>query len=915
MTRTTCNNIKEIFYNVQFNKTCHPSNIKNLKKCYERSNETNFWNSFISCFKVPLIFAQRHPRVENTLEFVAKFAASLYSSLNNDDSEEPMCPFLTKLFDFLLTNHCARDIAVRFRICHFLNMLLNSLGDQAFIDDALCDKIISSMMKRLMDKSPKIRAQAVFALQRLQDPTDDQCSVIKVYIFHASKDPNAMVRKAVLKSMGKNQSTLQVVLRRTRDVDETVRKAAYDFISKITVRSLTITQRDQLLNDGLKDRSDMVKNTVENVLLPSWLRHFKGDFIDLIKALDAEIGTGVAVLALDSLFKNTSLNTLLEQLPIDKETKLIPVNKLTSETVLYWRCLVKYLQNGSCTEELERILPELSTFCNYISDFLMTISTPQNETWVNHMHKFILLQLFEITTTYDLSDEVGRKNLNDLIRNILMGNFWTEKIIECVVAHLQYIIPDVHTRLDTLANIISEIRLPLKEVMTQTQISEEQQHEINIKRAKLKVQLLELKEEEYQAIQDKQYLEADNLKNQINKLNEEIIKLSEKPQTETIINEEIKEKSDSATMIKCLTIICTMMQSVTALTPTLKSFMQIALDSLDHPSDTVHILALKAVSICCILNKELAKQHIMMLFLQFSLEQENLDIWIAALKGIFDLLLLYGLEYFDMLENANDNTVNRSERSRTKLFTDTDTEISLSSVHRSEAERGNCNFIKILAGLLDNADQGLRTVATEGLCKLLLHRRISSSSLLSRLIILCYNPVNDNDFYLRQCLSGFFDNFVTLVPDAQMLLEEAYLPTLQILCNAPDISPLQEIDPYDISRFILNLTRHELRKPGTENYCAHNNLVFTILAEMLNTTSKIDQETLIKSLKDLHLDLDDDKFKKNLQEAINKVMETISVSDKQLLKYFEFFKKQLHAPTDTTDAVDIPTDEDTEADE
>ena len=214
-----------------------------------------------------------------------------------------MCPFLTKLFDFLLTNHCARDIGVRFRICHFLNMLLNSLGDQAFIDDVLCDKITTSMMKRLMDKSPKIRAQAVFALQRLQDPTDDQCPVIKVYIFHASKDPNAMVRKAVLKSMGKNQSTLQVVLRRTRDVDETVRKAAYDFISKITVRSLTITQRDQLLNDGLKDRSDMVKNTVKNVLLPAWLRHFKGDFIDLIKALDAEIGTGVAILALDSLFK------------------------------------------------------------------------------------------------------------------------------------------------------------------------------------------------------------------------------------------------------------------------------------------------------------------------------------------------------------------------------------------------------------------------------------------------------------------------------------------------------------------------------------------------------------------------------------------------------------------------------------
>lgn len=179
------------------------------------------------------------------------------------------------------------------------------------------------------------------------------------------------------------------------------------------------------------------------------------------------------------MIRNTPLNTLIEQLPIDKETKLIPINKLTSETVLYWKCLIKHLQHESFTEELEEILPELSTFCNYISDFITTISSRENEMWVNHMQKFILLQLFEISTTYDLCDEVGRKKLNELICNTLMSNNWTEKLIECIVTHLQKIIPDVNSRLDTLANIISEIRLPLKETTT-TQVSEEQQHQINL---------------------------------------------------------------------------------------------------------------------------------------------------------------------------------------------------------------------------------------------------------------------------------------------------------------------------------------------------------------------------------------------------------------------------------------------------
>lgn len=174
------------------------------------------------------------------------------------------------------------------------------------------------------------------------------------------------------------------------------------------------------------------------------------------------------------------MNTLIEQLPIDKESKLIPINNLASENVLYWKCLITYFYREAYTEEIERILPELSIFCTYISDFLTAMSVSQTETWVDHTQKFILLQLFEIATTYDLSDEVGRKKLKELICNTLLSNYWSEKIIECIVKHLQKVIPDVNTRLDTLANIISDIRLPLKEHTQGTQVSEYQQEEMNM---------------------------------------------------------------------------------------------------------------------------------------------------------------------------------------------------------------------------------------------------------------------------------------------------------------------------------------------------------------------------------------------------------------------------------------------------
>lgn len=92
----------------------------------------------------------------------------------------------------------------------------------------------------------------------------------------------------------------------------------------------------------------------------------------------------------------------------------------------------------------------------------------------------------------------------------------------------------------------------------------------------------------------------------------------------------------------------------------------------------------------------------MIFFYQFSLEQENQEIWVISLKGIFDLLLMYGLEYFDILQSPEgENSIeNRSERTRL-LYTHDDSRISIS--RRTEVEEGPCNFIKILTGLLTNA--------------------------------------------------------------------------------------------------------------------------------------------------------------------------------------------------------------------
>ena len=99
------------------------------------------------------------------------------------------------------------------------------------------------MLERLKDKVAEIRAQAVNALQRLQDPKDDQCPIIKAFIFHMGCDPSPIVRKAIVRCIGATRLTLPHVIKRTLDIDENVRKVAYKFIAdKVHIRSLTIAK-------------------------------------------------------------------------------------------------------------------------------------------------------------------------------------------------------------------------------------------------------------------------------------------------------------------------------------------------------------------------------------------------------------------------------------------------------------------------------------------------------------------------------------------------------------------------------------------------------------------------------------------------------------------------------------------------
>jgi len=88
-------------------------------------------------------------------------------------------------------------------------------------------------------------------------------SYIAAFLFHLGADPSVAVRRSVLSCVGRSSITLPHILERTRDVKDTVRRHAYVVLTKISIRSLTIKQRERLLREGLMDRSGLNNKFME----------------------------------------------------------------------------------------------------------------------------------------------------------------------------------------------------------------------------------------------------------------------------------------------------------------------------------------------------------------------------------------------------------------------------------------------------------------------------------------------------------------------------------------------------------------------------------------------------------------------------------------------------------------------------
>lgn len=322
-------------------------------------------------------------------------------------------------------------------------------------------------MKRLRDKEPAVRVQAILGLGRLagnddeeqddEDSDDDAAGgILEKLLDIMINDPSAEVRRAVLLNLPLWPSTLRYILERARDMDATTRRLVYGKILPALgdFRHMSLVEREKLIRWGLRDRDDMVRKAAARLFRERWLEDCAssrdtrpeeekkpGDvappsleaLCELLERIDVTRSgeeDGMAHEAMREFWDGRP--DYLEHITFDHDFW----NNLDAQTAFVARTLNDYCQ-GSQDERVLSIvedkMPTVTMFAyvlqkelNSLVDLVGKVAIiEEDDAEAEEAQEdveeqdFIVQQLLHIAQTLDYTDEMGRRQMYNLMREAI----------------------------------------------------------------------------------------------------------------------------------------------------------------------------------------------------------------------------------------------------------------------------------------------------------------------------------------------------------------------------------------------------------------------------------------------------------------------------------------------------------------
>uniref|UniRef100_A0A8C2PZP2 Non-SMC condensin I complex, subunit G n=1 Tax=Cyprinus carpio TaxID=7962 RepID=A0A8C2PZP2_CYPCA len=313
---------------------------------------------------------------------------------------------------------------------------------------------------------------------------------------------------------------------------------------------------------------------------------------------------------------------------------------------------------------------------------------------------------------------------------------------------------------------------------------------------------------------------------------------------------------------KCLTMCAELFKQMNikrGICPTMNALIEsLILPGVSNPNPAVRNMAVICLGTAALHSKDLANTHLVLLLQITQLDEPKIRI--SALRALIDQLLLNGLNILqDKPAPVSQDDSNEQPE------------------HQAEEESTVQSILKMLSEFLDSEICELRTETAEGLAKLMYCGRILSPKLLSRLVLLWYNPVTEDDQRLRHCLGVFLQLYARASRTNQECVEESFLPTMRTLFNAPVTSPLSEVDTSNVAELFVELTRPSalVQPAAVQAVSVHDSLAVRVCNEILRDTSAPEVRLYCKTLSWLEINTEPGPANSELQLLLKDILQVL----------------------------------------
>ncbi|WVQ85926.1 hypothetical protein IAT38_008094 [Cryptococcus sp. DSM 104549] len=473
-----------IFEQVQHTTANHRKNIAALRKVQDQCasiteatpkgtkiiGEKAFTTLFVDMVNRVLPVKKGVSVADRVVKFVAGYVAygTEQDAANKPEGEEEeeeetySSRFVIKLLRHLLAGMEAKDKNVRFRVTLLTVSMINGLGE---MDDDLYILLRKSLLERVRDKEASVRVQATLGLAKLQsgedvdDLEEGEEPLGEVLLDLLRYDPAAEVRRAALYNLPCNPTTLPHILARTRDVDPILRRTVYaGSLSAEALpdpRILSIAQREEVVRNGLGDREGSVRKAAAG-MLAGWVDMVEDDLLEFLSRFDVAVSE-VAEDALISVFVTRPEIFGAVEFGDDYWTSLTP-EKAFLARVFVDRCI-----SIKDTIRLEDSLPVVTAFAFLIQDqynsLAETITNGNGEEESDSADQaFVVGELLKLAVNLDYADEIGRRKMFQLARDMISQANLPESLIPKCLDVLSKIANGERDLIRVVVDVVTELR-------------------------------------------------------------------------------------------------------------------------------------------------------------------------------------------------------------------------------------------------------------------------------------------------------------------------------------------------------------------------------------------------------------------------------------------------------------------------